>query len=234
MPAALVSNAIREAYTTCMFQVQIAHQEAIDAVSAYWWNLYLIKRDNLWTAEFENFSDWLGDFSVQEFGQSRQTYYSVMNSIERYKRIGKNDEQIKHLLAHRKVALEGDFSQLFSDNGKGDIRPEALARIEAGGETVSEFVDRVAALPAGESRAVVARVSSNEHIFITDDEAVYDEATGRLMFNVQYESNEDGLLWQGTLTITATEIVARRRQSQGNFLPEKISTWLKKKLGIRD
>src|SRR3990167_2534192 len=96
-------------YQARMAIVEASDGEASEAVSAYWWNLYLIYRDDDWRAEFEHLRDWLGDFTVKPFGRSRQTFFNVMRAIKRWKAMELADNQVRQLLGKRKVALEGDL-----------------------------------------------------------------------------------------------------------------------------
>lgn len=227
---------IRREYDLAMYQVQLSFDAISSEVSAYWWNLYLIKRDELWRSDVdsnEGFDDWLGDFSVKPFGQSRAQYYAVMASIERFKRIGKSDDEVRELLGKRKVALEGDLKELFLDGGRGDLRPEVAERIAAGGESVGQFVDRIADLGPGEARSAVRTLLGEDKVYVIQDEVV--ESNGELLVNMVWESPEDGIVWRGTVRIsgTALDTGPRLRNSPSGVLPDTVSRYIQKRLGIR-
>lgn len=229
MPSQALVN--REPYDQAMYQVEISFQEITSGVSSYWWNLYQIKTNELWRCDFDSFEDWLGDFSVKPFGQSRATFYAVMSSIERFQRIGKNDEEIRELLGKRKVALEGDFKDLFLEGGRGEIRPEVAERIAAGGETVQGFVDRVADLAPGEARQAVRSLLSQDKVYVIQEEVI--EQGGRLLINMVWENDTDGIIWKGTVTVSAAEIVSRPGRTISNQIPEAVSRYIQKRFGIR-
>jgi len=236
MPRAIVVQPEqRERLRDRMYQIEISYTGVVDNLSSYWWNIYLIKRDEDWRADFDEFEDWLGDFAVQSFGPSRATFYSVMGAIERFKRIGKTDEEIQGLLGRRKVALEGDFKELFDNNGRGEMRPEVVQRIEAGGESIGQFVDRIAEAAPAEARRIVQSVQNHDTIYALQDETVYDENTGCLLINMQWENSDDGLIWRGTVKISAEELTESRpsRPRNRRHLPTQVADYIKKRLGVR-
>lgn len=223
----------RRLYEEAMYQVEMSFAAIASEVSAYWWNLYQIKQNAWWQCDFDTFEDWLGDFSVKPYGQSRASFFNVMGAIERFKRIGKTDEEVRELLGKRKVALEGDLKEMFLDGGRGAIRPEIQARLAAGGETVAQFVDRVADLAPGEARQAVRAVLRKDKVYVVEDQTA--EVDGRLLLNMVWESEEDGILWNGTVTISGQEIVARRSRltTAPHQLPPAITDYICSRLGIR-
>lgn len=230
MPELALTN--RQEYDHAMYSVELSFQAITSEVSSYWWNLYQIKLHEWWRYDFENFDDWLGDFSVKTFGQSRATFYAVMSSIERFQRIGKTDDEIRELLGKRKVALEGDFKELFLEGGRGDIRPEVSERIAAGGETIQQFVDRVADLSPGEARQAVRSMLDEDKVYVLQDEVV--DQDGQLFINMVWENAIDGIIWKGTIRLSSTQIVARANHQSGTHIPDIVSRYIQKRLGIRN
>lgn len=170
---------------------------------------------------------------MKPFGQSRATYYAVMSSVERFKRIGKTDDEVRELLGKRKVALEGDFKELFLDGGRGAIKPEVAEKIAAGGETVGQFLDRVADLAPGESRSAVRSLVDHDKVYVIQDEVV--ESNGELLVNMAWENDEDGLVWKGTVKISSVQIANRESRTGVGpaHLPDTVSHYIQKRLGIR-
>lgn len=232
----IISPKLSRAYDNQIAIVEASHQEASTATAEYWWALYVIKRDNLWRAKYEEgkFKEWLSDLRRERFGPSKSDFYMVLGTIERLMRGGMVEEDVKPLLGSLTTALKGDLKELFDRNGKGDLKPEILAKLEDDNESFPEFVERLQDLGPGEQRTQVSRLRTKDHIFFTD-EFDYDELTGRWMGNVRWESDEDGTVYTGTVIITATETTAKKKfPRKPNYLPEKIARYIESRFGISE
>ncbi len=233
----IISSKLHKAYVSAMETVEASHGEASDALSRYWWTLYQIKSNNLWRAKFKEgeFKLWLEELCTEKFGPKKSTYYKVMGAVDRFRRIGKSDDEIFGLLGNLSTALLDDFTLLFDKHGKGDILPEIAAQIEANGETPEEFLDRIADLSPSDQRQEVLRLVKPSTIYFMDDSTSYDELNGRLMTNVQWETKEDGIVYRGTVVITSTEITEPRKHSKKKeYLPKEVADFIMSKLGIRE
>lgn len=233
----IVSSKLNKAYETAIQKVEASHGEASEALSWYWWTLYEIKVGNLWRAKFKEgeFKMWLGELCSETFGPKKSTYYKVMGAIDRFRRIGKSDDEIFGLLGNLSTALLDDFTLLFEKHGKGDLLPEIAAQIEAGGETPEEFLDRISDLSPSDQRQEVLRLVKPDSIYFMDDSTSYDELNGRLLTNVQWETKEDGIVYRGTVSITSTEITEPRKHSKKKeYLPKEVAEFIMSKLGIRE
>lgn len=233
----IVGSKLAKAYETAMHEVEASHGEASEALSRYWWTLYEIKTNNLWRAKYKEgqFKEWLSELCTEKFGPKKSTFYKVMGAIDRFRRIGKSDDEIFALLGNLSTALLEDFTLLFDKHGKGDILPEVLKQIEAGGETPDEFLDRIAELNPSEQRQEVLKLTQQDSVYFLDDSTSYDELNGRLMTNVQWETKDDGIIYRGTVVITATEItVPRKHTKKKDYLPKRVAEFLMSKLGISE
>lgn len=233
MDQQVISKELIEAYDLSMGRVKSAHQGRMENERDYWVELYTIKRDELWRAKFELFKDWLGEFSTEPFGESISTYYAVMGTIDRMLQNGVTWKTVQLYLGNRKVALEGDLQKWFEDNGKGALKPEVQKQLEDGGENLNQFVRRVASLPSGEARKETNRFTEKDKIYATDDQALWDEETGTLLFNCAWENEDDGLIWRGTITLTGTRIMGNGKKKAGSVLPSRVAEWAKSRLGVR-
>lgn len=233
----VISGKLSKAYEKAMEEVEASHGEASEALSRYWWTLYEIKSNNLWRAKFKEgeFKLWLSELCSETFGPKKSTYYKVMGAIDRFRRIGKSDDEIFGLLGNLSTALLDDFTLLFDKHGKGDMLPEIAAQIEAGGETPEEFLDRISDLSPSDQRQEVLRLVKPDSIYFMDDSTSYDELNGRLLANVQWETKTDGVIYRGTVSITATEITSPRKHSKKEqYLPREIAEFLMRRLGISE
>jgi len=228
----IISKELSEAYDTAMSEVALSHKERATQECRYWWNLFLIKRDELWRAKFEMFEDWIGEFSKEPFGESRATYYNVMGTIDRMLREGVTQKTVQLYLGNRKVALEGDLQKWFEGNGKGGLLPEIQKELAEGGENLNQFVRRVAELPSGEARKEVTRFTQKDKIYPTDEPALWDDETGTLLFNINWE-NEGGLVGKFTLTLTGLKLLGNGKAKAGSVLPSKVAEWAMSKFGVR-
>ncbi len=211
-------------YQSRMAIVEASDGEASEAIAAYWWNLYLIYRDDDWRAEFEHLRDWLGDFTAKPFGKSRQTFFNVMRAISRWKSLGLADNQVRQLLGKRKVALEGDIEKWF--DGEKMI-PEVEAALNNKGEKPKEVLLRAADLGDGEARKEILSFVERDHIYTVPD--VYSLGDDGLLFNLRWENEKKGLIGEWTIQVTAKQISPEK----GNGLPDTIGRYLASRLGIR-
>jgi len=228
----VVDSVLLTTYDQHMQIVEAAHLAASTSMSDYWWSLWLIRRDGEWKARYERFVDWLGDFTVQPFGRSQQTYYSVMGAIDRWYKLGATDEDVQGFLrSGAEMALRVDSKELYGKNGKGPVKPEVVEQIEAGHETPLEYLRRVSELSPGEARREIKRLVEKESLFFLPDDVFYNEKSGELLVNLRWDSAEDGLVGIWTLRITATEVTPNKVEHKV-FLPERLSRFLLSKFGI--
>ncbi len=231
---AVISQKLIDAYDRAMTEIEAAAGERATQEKRYWWNLYLIRRDELWKARFTTMKDWLGEFSKQPFGESVATYYGVMGTIERMLREGVKSRTVQTYLGNRKTALEGDMKAWFEDGGRGPLKPAIQLQLEAKGETLDTLVRRVAVeLPPGQAREEIGSYIPKEKFYATDDPAVVNPRTGELMFNIVWESAKGGIQWKGTLRIKGTRL-AGNKKVEDNVLPEDVAGWLMSKFGVAE
>jgi len=230
----IISPDLDAAYADAIALVEASHGEASEAISIYWWTLFVIKRDNLWRAKYDEgqFKEWLLDLRRERFGPSRSDFYMVIGTVERLLRGGLTESEIRPMLGQLTTALKGDLKELFDRNGKGDLKPEVLAQLKAEGESFPEFVERIGELGPGEGRTQVSRLTSRDHIFFVDDWE-YDERLGRFMANVRWENDEDGIVYTGTVIVTCTETTQKKKyRNKPNYLPEKIADSIRHRFGL--
>lgn len=232
--ATIVSEDLIRAYQKEIDKVRASHTDACTAISAYWWSLHVIRRDNLWRAVYDQeggFTDWLADVGREPWGPGKSDFYEIEGAISRFQKLGFTETEVKEKLGHLTTALKGDLKELFDKGGKGDLLPQAMAEIEAGGETPQEFVNRVGSLGPDEQRKEVRGLLEQESVYATDSWE-YDEVRGKLMFNVNWESKADGLIMTGTIVVSFTETTEPKRGKTPGYLPEKISKFIEKKIGL--
>jgi len=232
----IISPELSAAYDEAMAEVEASHGEASDALSRYWWNLYRIKRDNLWRAKYEDgrFADWLDDIHREPFGPSKSDFYMVCGTVERFMRGGMTEEEVRGKLGFLNTALKGDLAKLFDKKGKGDLLPEVAKQLQEEGITFKELVEDLTAIGPGEARARVSQLTDQETIYALEDDWSYDERIGRLMVNFRWETREDGLVWTGTVNVTASELTSNKKyKDRPNYLPERVAKYILSRFGIR-
>jgi len=201
-------------YQSRMAIVEASDGEASEAIAAYWWNLYLIYRDDDWRAEFEHLRDWLGDFTARPFGKSRQTFFNVMRAISRWKSMKLADNQVRQLLGKRKVALEGDIEKWF-DGEK--MKPEVEAALQEKGVEPKEVILRAADLGDGEARKEILQFAERDHIYAVPDMAAMDDLG--LLFNVRWENEKQGIVGEWTIRVSGQQVAPTRGDEH---LPETV------------
>jgi len=231
----VISPKLVAAYEKRQAIIEREHAKIADASSEYWWAMYEMYRDELWRARFETQEDWLGDWSASPSGRSKSTFYNVKDGIEAGFKVGLSEAEVRgQLLKGRKVATEGDFKQLFTreKGGKlGELRPEVVERIEAGGETPRQYLLRLAELPDGEARGAVQALTRTEQIFVHEKDVVVTDTM--IAFNVQHESEKGGILYKGTVTLKISEITKPPRRKKANEIPPVLQAWLIRKFGLK-
>lgn len=227
----IIPEDLRQRYELAIGTVEASAEGAAEARAAYWWNLYVIWRDDLWRADCDGFREWLGWFAVQSWGESAQTFYNVKGAVERWFGLGFTEEQVKNLLRSRKVALEHDIKEWFLEGGKGDLRPEIKEKLDAEGETIQEAVLRIADLGPGEARKEVRRFVDPNHIFAHKMSTYWDPKTHHVLVNVQWENEEDGIVGVWTIKLTGEDVTEGKHPADKKKLPEKVARWLVAKLG---
>lgn len=233
----IVSPKLIQAYDMRIHKVEASHGEASEAISEYWTNLYIIKRDNLWRAKYNEgqFKDWLADLSKEAFGPSKTDFYDTMGAIDRLKRLGKTEEEIYPLLGHMTTAIKSDMKLLFEKNGKGKLLPEVQAQFDEQGITGSEFVDRVSTMSASDQRSEVLGKRFKASIYFMEDDVSYDEVNGRLLCNVIWENSEEGIVGKWTVVVTATEITEpRKHKKKEQYLPREVAEYIMDRFGISE
>jgi len=230
MVGEIVDQRLYDEYQTRMARVEASAGKIAEGNAEHWWSLWEIYRDKSWRVEYKTFTEWLGMYCVQPYGDSRQSFYTRIKNIKRWQSLGLEDQKIIFLLGSRnETAIQNDIDEWFDSNG--ELKESVALRIEAGNETPSEFLERASKLSPGEARQEVQRVFNPEKIYPLDDSVVYDEKTGILMFNIRYDTEEDGCIWLGTVRITGVQIAP---ESNGlMFLPQRVAQWLCKRLSLR-
>jgi hypothetical protein len=226
----LVDEAKYREYQKRIATVEASAGEVSQGNASYWWNLYLIYRDKSWEVMFPKFTDWLGDFCSSSYGCSRQSFYTRIKNIKRWQSLGLEDEKIIVLLGSRsETAIQSDIDEWFDE--KGELKESVALRIEEGHESPGEYLERASQLSPGEARQEVQRVTTLDKIYPIPDSCVYDEMSGTLLFNVRWDTEEDGCVWMGSCRITGVQLAPE--QSGNIYLPEKIARFIVKKLSLR-
>ena len=236
-PQTIISDRLSKAYDKAMAEIEASHGEASEAISNYWWNLYVIKRDNLWRAKYDegHFKDWLADLSKEAFGPSKTDFYDTMGAVDKLKKLGKTEDEIHPLLGKLTTAIKNDLKLLFEKNGKGALLPEVQEQLEEDGLTPSEWVDSLSVMSPSDQRSEVLGKVRRTSIYFLEDATAYDEINGRLMANVQWETADDGIVYKGTVIITATEITnPRKHTKKQNYLPREVAEYIMQRLGISE
>jgi len=152
----LVDGKLLDEFDKRMAVVETAYADLTHATSDYWWNLYKIHQDDLWRARYDSHGDWLGTLLTERFGPRRQTFYTVMRAIERWKSFGMAYPKIYSLLGDRKVALEGDLEELFDKDG---LKPEVAEQLEEQGITPLELIEQA----TGRRHVSALRITAGGH-----------------------------------------------------------------------
>ena len=223
-----LSNDLYKRYQASIRIVEMAGDVSEGSEAQYWWQLWVIRRDELWKAEHKYFTDWLGWFTKQEWGDSQGEYYNKMGLIENLKAVGLTSSAIKSLLGKRaKTALTVDLGRLFTKRGgQRGVKPEVFQQIESGGETPKQFVKRVAGLAPGEARATVLGLVDKFKAFFHRD-AFYDPQRRVILANLQAEHEEKGILGKWTVAIKLTNTETGEVE-----MPDEVKEWLARKMGI--
>ena len=225
----LVDGKLLDEFDKRMAVVETAYADLTHATSDYWWNLYKIHQDDLWRARYDSHGDWLGTLLTERFGPRRQTFYTVMRAIERWKSFGMAYPKIYSLLGDRKVALEGDLEELFDRDG---LKPEVAEQLEEQGITPLELIEQASELGPGEARSRMRQFVEKDQIFFLDD-CAYNATTGVILANLRWD-NETGLVGVWTVKITAQDVTeGKPKRQKGEFLPEELARFAASKLGIR-
>lgn len=215
-------------YHARMVVIENSDAERKESEADYWWSVWEIYSLELYLAGgFASWEKWLADFTTEPFGNSRSDVWEHMKLIKVCKKLGYREPGIREKLGKWNTALK-EFSAWFDkDLSLKDDIAKALAEQNI---TPKEVIEEVVKLSPSQGRTHVGNYIAWEHVFATD-EAVYDEKTGRFYFNVRHESDENGLMHAGTITVTYTPTHPEPKKGDGRYIPQSILDWIRAKVG---